>query len=154
MSDWNHGDHRIRLGDSSGAFGEQHRAVTLVPAKRLDSLIDVDTLRRPLVVKIVTQGGEAHVLKGGAKLVSSTDLLSLEFCPYLVRRAGQHEDTLIDFVEKYFVAGYVGNWHVSADQLNLLQIDEIVAQLRAFSKSLHTTVHIDRLLTRDRRFPK
>ena len=152
ISDWNHGDHRVRLVDTKGAFGEQHRMVTKVAARRLDEMVDIESLRRPLFVKIDTQGGEAHVLKGGEAVISSADLLSLEFCPYLLRRAGQHEDTLIDFVERHFIAGYIDNWHVHSERPRLIEIDELVATLRNFSKSVKNTRHLDLLLVRDRAF--
>jgi FkbM family methyltransferase len=154
ISDWNHGDHRVRLVDTKGAFGEQHRAVTKVTARRLDEMVDIESIRRPLFVKIDTQGGEAHVLKGGGAVISSADLLSLEFCPYLVRRAGQHEDTLIDFVERHFVAGYIDNWHVHSERPRLIEINDLVARLRSFSKSVATTQHLDLLLVRDRNFAR
>jgi FkbM family methyltransferase len=152
VSDWNHGDHRVRMVDTDGAFGEQHRVVTTVAARRLDSVVDIENIRRPLFVKIDTQGGEAHVLKGGDAVVSSADLLSLEFCPYLVRRMGQHESLLIDFVERHFVAGYIGNWHVHSENDRLLEVDELVRVLRDFSRSVNTTQHLDLLLVRDRKF--
>lgn len=152
ISDWNHGDHRVRVVDTDGAFGEQHRAVTTVAARRLDSVVDVHNIRRPLFVKIDTQGGEAHVLKGGDTVVSSADLLSLEFCPYLVRRTGQHESVLIDFVERHFVAGYIGNWHDHSADNRLLEIGELVKLLRDFSRTVNTTQHLDLLLVRDRKF--
>jgi FkbM family methyltransferase len=154
ISDWNHGDHRVRLVDTKGAFGEQHRMVTKVAARRLDETVDLESLRRPLFVKIDTQGGEAHVLKGGAAVVSSADLLSLEFCPYLVRRAGERENTLIDFVERHFVAGFIDNWHVHSKRPRLLEIKELVETLRDFSKSVTTTQHLDLLLFRDRNFAR
>jgi FkbM family methyltransferase len=142
VSDWNHGDHRVRLVDEKGAFGEQHRRVTTVEARRLDNMVNVNDVRRPLFVKIDTQGGEAHALKGGETVVASADLLSLEFCPYLIRRAGQSEDTLIDFVEQHFVAGYIGNWHAHSEKYHLVEIDELVATLRGFSSSVNTTQHL------------
>jgi FkbM family methyltransferase len=152
ISDWNHGDHRVRVVDTKGAFGEQHRAVKAITARRLDDMVDATKVPRPLFVKIDTQGGEAHVLMGGNSIVSSADLLSLEFCPYLVRRAGQHEDLLIDFVEKHFVAGYIDNWHVHSGRPRLIEVEEIVKTLRNFSKSVTTTQHLDLLLVRDRKY--
>lgn len=152
ISDWNHGDHRVRNVDTSGAFGEQHRIVTTVAARPLDSVVDIQNIRRPLFVKIDTQGCEAHALLGGNTVVSSADLLSLEFCPYLVRRMGQHESLLIDFIERHFVAGYIGNWHDHSQNDRLLAIDELVKLLRDFSRSVKTTQHLDLLLVRDRKF--
>jgi FkbM family methyltransferase len=152
ISDWNHGDHRVRMVDSKGAFGEEHRVVTTVAARRLDNVVDTKVIRRPLFVKIDTQGGEAHALKGGESVISSADLLSLEFCPYLLRRAGQHEQVLIDFVERHFAAGYIGNWHSHSERHRLLKIDELVLTLRSFSRTINTTEHLDLLLVRDRKF--
>jgi hypothetical protein len=76
----------------------------------------------------------------------------LEFCPYLLRRAGQHEDTLIEFVERHFVAGYIDNWHVHSERPRLIEIKDLASTLRDFSKSVKTTQHLDLLLVRDMAF--
>src|SRR5437763_8198780 len=89
LSDWNHGDHRVRVTNEKGAFGEQDRSTSIIHAQRLDDAINISQLRRPLAIKIDTQGAEVNILKGGMRVVSQADLLSLEFCPYLVRRMGE-----------------------------------------------------------------
>jgi FkbM family methyltransferase len=150
VSDWNFGDHRVRVGSGeAGAFGEQHRKVVKIKAQRLDDVLDLATLQRPLAVKIDTQGAEAQILRGGTRIVSSADLLSLEFCPYLVRRMGESEDTLIDFVAAHFKSGMIANWHKQESPGEWLKIDDLVKRLRDFSASANTTQHLDLLLTRD-----
>jgi FkbM family methyltransferase len=119
ISDWNFGDHRVGRADSKGAFGEQNRAVTSVPARRLDDIVDLTTLRLPRAVKIDTQGAEVNVLNGGRRVIAAAGLPSLEFCPCLVRRMGEHEQTLIEFIGKEFEAGCIGNWHAHQDGIRL-----------------------------------
>lgn len=149
ISQWNHGDHRVRVGGGkSGAFGEQHRNVTTVRACRLDDLVAIDTVRRPLVVKIDTQGAEVHVVRGGSSLVGQADLLSLEFCPYLVRRMGAHEAELIDFVHAHYREGLISNWHHHDESGEWLPIEKLVGRLREFSEKTLTTQHLDLLLRR------
>jgi|KBSSwiStaDraftv2_1062776.scaffolds.fasta_scaffold275298_2 FkbM family methyltransferase len=149
LSDWNHGDHRIRMTDSKGAFGEQGRTTRSVRAQRLDDVLDVGKLRRPLAIKIDTQGAEVNILKGGTKVISAADLLSLEFCPYLVRRMGEHESVLIDFIEKHFAVGCIENWHAHGRPPQFTSVGELVTTLREFSQSVQSTKHLDLLLSKD-----
>jgi len=149
LSDWNHGDHRVRKVSSAGAFGEQNRAITKVPGRRLDDIVDAVTLRQPLAIKIDTQGAEANILRGGATVISAAGLLSMEFCPYLLRRMGEREDTLIEFVEKNFAFGCVSNWHRHGSTYEFLKMDELVDRLKAFSRSVQTTQHLDLIVTKD-----
>ena len=149
LSDWNHGDHRVHTSNAKGAFGEQHRTVTNVPCRKLDDVINLSTVTmRPLVVKIDTQGAEAHVIRGGSKLIAAADVLSLEFCPYLVRRMGEHEQSLIDFAATHFNHGVIGNWHRDATIPALLPIKEVAQQLSAASSAMRSTAHLDVLLTK------
>ena len=149
LSDWNHGDHRVRKVDTEGAFGEQNRSVTSVLGRCLDDLVDAASLRHPLAVKVDTQGAEANILRGGSSIISTAGLLSMEFCPYLLRRMGEREESLIEFVEKNFRYGCISNWHRHGSAFEFLKMDELVCRLKEFSRTVHTTQHLDLIVTKD-----
>lgn len=149
MSDWNYGDHRIRSehDHSTDAFGEKHRKTITVTASRLDDVLDLASLRAPLVVKIDTQGAEVNILRGGGGVIRMAGLLSLEFCPYLIRRFGEDENELIDFIACHFSNGAISNWHQRDHQpLQMRPIAEVVEELQHFSRTTTTTKHLDLLL--------
>lgn len=86
----NPGDHRVRVTDVDGAFGEASRATIMVDARRLDSLgipLDEHTL-----TCVDVQSHEWNVLAGAPGLVGP---ITLEFWPYGLARAGTL-DSLID----------------------------------------------------------
>ena len=89
----NMGDHRIRVGsagDSPGRMAEDQRETIEVPARSIDSLVaagEVD-LSRVGLAWIDTQGHEAHVLDGAARLAEARVPAYIEYWPYALRRAG------------------------------------------------------------------
>jgi FkbM family methyltransferase len=109
LSEENCGDHRLRLNGDGGVFGEQHRQTIEVQAERLDRCIDLDLLPRPIVVKVDTQGAEAHVVAGGQETLAAADLLIMEFWPYGLARMGGDVDAIIDFITASFRAGTLVN---------------------------------------------
>ena len=157
MSDWNYGDHRVRRagGELKGAFGEQHRKVITVQAGRLDEIVDTKSLQRPIAAKIDAQGAEVHILNGGKEVLSSVDLMLLEFCPYLIRRMGADEVELIDFIEEHFSYGFIvchSNFSYRSDDISYSRfapIDEICNRLRSFSRSVKTPAHLDLVILKN-----
>jgi FkbM family methyltransferase len=91
----NPGDHRVRTRPAQpGQFGESARATCVVPGRRLDALInsgDVAVDASTLVCMDV-QGHEGHVLAGGGKLLEARVVITFEFWPYALRRAGRLEE--------------------------------------------------------------
>lgn len=101
----NIGDHRLRregVPSSPGLFDEEERQVLTVPVRRLDDVVDLDSLARPLVVKVDVQGGEGLVLRGGPDVIAAADLLVLEFWPYALRRLGCDPLLLLDDLASAF----------------------------------------------------
>ena len=86
LSNYNLGDHRVRVDDTNVAKAET-RQVIRVQAVPLDSL-DLVRADRALGVKIDTQGAEPFVIAGGRKTLSSAQLLVLEWWPYMITRMG------------------------------------------------------------------
>ncbi|MHB1688292.1 MAG: FkbM family methyltransferase [Ignavibacteriaceae bacterium] len=56
----------------------QHQRSVLVDVKRLESLFESKTIKRPLLLKIDTQGFEKEVIKGAGTFLSQVDYLLLE----------------------------------------------------------------------------
>jgi FkbM family methyltransferase len=84
----NFGDHRIRVNNNDGLYGESRREVIEVATKRLDDAVNLVDLRRPIVIKIDTQGAEPFVFAGGTRTLAAADLMVLEVWPYGARRLG------------------------------------------------------------------
>ena len=81
---------------------EQTRDTIHVQADRLDAVLE--RLRRPLGVKIDTQGAEPFVIAGGASVLAAADVLSLEFWPYSMLRMGDIGQ-LTSFLAHHFREG-------------------------------------------------
>jgi FkbM family methyltransferase len=103
MSPRHSGDHRLRLNKDGGAMKEQTRETIHVQANRLDAVIP--HVRRPLGVKIDTQGAEPFVIAGGASVLAEADVLSLEFWPYSMLRMGGKIGQLTGFLAANFREG-------------------------------------------------
>lgn len=96
----NHGDHRIRLRAGEGQLREQDRKVIEIEALPLDDLLQAPD--GPLAIKVDTQGAEPFVVKGGRRLLSSAELLILEFWPYAMARMGGDPEDVIQLLERDF----------------------------------------------------
>jgi FkbM family methyltransferase len=99
LSPSNSGDHRVR--GSALLEGEAERALIEVPADRLDDLVRVEDLPRPIVAKLDTQGAEVQVLRGAERSLPHIDHLICEFWPYGLRRMGDSADELIEFFRDF-----------------------------------------------------
>jgi FkbM family methyltransferase len=85
LSGYNYGDHRMHRSRANGAFSEQDRSVIQVNTARLDDLIS-SSIKRPLAIKIDTQGAEPFVIAGARRIIAQTDFLVLELWPYGINR--------------------------------------------------------------------
>ena len=94
LSPTNYGDHRVR--GSVHLEGDAERTRIQVPAGRLDDLVRVEELPRPIVAKLDTQGEELQVLRGAARSLPHIDHLLCEFWPYGLRRMGDSAQDLIE----------------------------------------------------------
>lgn len=87
LSHDNAGDHRLTPEAVSAAGGRPDRVT--VTAAPLDALLDVDALPEPVVMKVDTQGAEAHVLAGAPRLLARVSHLVLEYWPLGLARLGR-----------------------------------------------------------------
>jgi FkbM family methyltransferase len=101
LAEGNFGDHRLRVVEAApGAREQENRRTIVVSAVRLDDFMEV--AHSPLAVKIDTQGAEPYVIEGGERLLSTSDLLIMEFSPYHIKHLGGDAKILIEFIKKNF----------------------------------------------------
>jgi hypothetical protein len=100
LSPDNLGNHRIRLKDEAGRLGEQFRKTIVIEAVRLDDVVEVT--RKPLAVKIDTEGAESFVIEGGQRLLSETQLFFTEIWPYGIARMGGDIDRVAKLIKNNF----------------------------------------------------
>jgi FkbM family methyltransferase len=100
LSPDNLGNHRIRLKEEAGALSEQFRKTIVVEAVRLDDVVEVK--RKPLAVKIDTEGAESFVLEGGPRLLSEAQLFFTEIWPYGIARMGGNVERVARLIKDNF----------------------------------------------------
>ncbi|CAN5685132.1 hypothetical protein BH09PLA1_BH09PLA1_24750 [soil metagenome] len=89
----NSGDGRVRVDAARGApelLRESLREEVRVQAITFDEVLERGTVRLDDIglVWMDTQGHEGHVLRGASKLTRSSIPVLMEYCPYLLKRAG------------------------------------------------------------------
>src|SRR4029453_9829117 len=85
LAETNSGDHRVRNGqpkEPSQHFHENDRKTIVVPGRRLDQVLSLSDLKKPIAAKIDTHGCEYHVYKGVRSIFREASLLVLEYWPY------------------------------------------------------------------------
>lgn len=94
------GDHRVRVTEAPGRFAEDTWEVTMVPARKLDSVVDQGHIDpdTPSLLWIDAQGHEAQILSGAKRLWHVPTVV--ELWPYGLRRAAGL-DLFIDLVATY-----------------------------------------------------
>lgn len=107
LSDRNMGDHRVRVASQLGVFDEQKRLVIRVQAEPLDRIVDRRSIRGPLAAKVIAQGAEAHIIKGGRAVLADAEVMVIEFYPYAMARLNADLFSLIDFMEEHFAEAAV-----------------------------------------------
>jgi FkbM family methyltransferase len=129
LSKSNFGDHRIHITETNGSRAADHKTI-LVDADRLDDAIDLRTLKRPLAIKIDTQGAEPSIFAGGAKTIAESELLALEFAPSLIRGIGGDVQAEFSILEAHFREGHMSMGDAGDAPIKWRPIAEIVAEMR------------------------
>ncbi|MEJ7784689.1 MAG: FkbM family methyltransferase [Solirubrobacteraceae bacterium] len=80
----------MRVGAGAPAFSTSSDATVQVPSRRLDSLIEADSVDLDEIglVWIDVQGHEGHVLAGASTLLAAQLPIVCDYWPYGLRRAG------------------------------------------------------------------
>jgi len=123
LSPNNFGDHRVRITDAPGDWGENKRLTVEVPGIRLDDLLRAHDV--PIddvgLLWLDTQGHEGHVLDSAPELLASNVPVVTEFWPYGLRRS-DGIDLFSDIVAGSFetIIDVRSGESVSADKLQLL----------------------------------
>jgi FkbM family methyltransferase len=115
-----------------------------VKGERLDAVLGVDTLQKPLAIKMDAEGAEWHVYRGGRAIFAAADLLVTEFWPDAIRNMGGDPIDLIDMIEHDFSSGRV----LGSDEQfpgARQSMKELGRQLREVAT---TSEHVDLLVTR------
>jgi FkbM family methyltransferase len=156
----NHGDHRVRLSNDAASrqseqFGESARTTVAVAAAALDEVLEGSPLQAPVIVKIDTQGAEAHIVKGAASILRRTDVLVMEFWPYGMRRMGGPVADLLDALESQFSRGRIlaeRDWTAAATTItaeSFRPIAAVIADLRKLDEDTNSVEQVDLVLCRD-----
>lgn len=147
VSETNHGDNRIRRqgGDvAPGRYNEQFRKTVDVPAVRLDDLIALASMRRPLAIKMDIQGSEPAVFRGAPRLIEATDILLMEFWPYGMRRLGHDPEEFLRTIQASFGSGAIVG-EAGGGAPDRLEIGSFISTLRSRS-AVTETGHLDVVL--------
>jgi FkbM family methyltransferase len=142
LSPENFGDHRVRNLEprgSSEVFRENERRTISVSAQPLDRLLDVDGMRRPLIVKVDTQGAEQHVYSGGRRTLANADMLILEFWPYGIQRMGGDTELLLRWLEGDFRWGCFLRVRTLPAPEEFVEIHQLTAEMRTLAKRKEIT---------------
>ena len=75
-----------------------------VRAERLDDVLEVNELPRPIAAKIASRGAELRVLAGGAAVLGAAEAIALEFDPALIREFDDDIATSTDFLVRHFTS--------------------------------------------------
>lgn len=120
----NQGDHRIHHSSGDGLYHESSRPIVKVRSISLDDMFDTKAMTRPIVIKIDTQGAEARIFAGGARTIANADMVSFEFMPYLLDRAGGDFQVLLKVIKDNFAEGAIttGDQHRSGEWQPIAEI--------------------------------
>lgn len=105
LSEDNMGDHRVRPQSASDLHGnnqnEKSGPIVQINARKLDSVLNVEDLVKPIVIKIDTQGAEVRVLAGATNLLKEVDYLIVEYWPYGLKRMGDTTEAFSNIIEQF-----------------------------------------------------
>jgi FkbM family methyltransferase len=130
LSEGNSGDHKIQMAETNGLHGGLAQRTIFVNAERLDDVLDLSRLKRPIVIKIDTQGAEPNIFAGGAETIAAAELLALEFAPSLIRRMGGDVEAEFSILETHFREGHISMGDAEGSPINWRPIAAIVGEMR------------------------
>jgi FkbM family methyltransferase len=131
LSENNMGDHRLRLqsiSDSQSINSHAKSPATVkINARKLDSVLNVGDLIKPLVLKVDTQGAEVRVLSGGTNLLKEVDYLIIEYWPYGLQRMGDTTEAFFNIIKQFPFGATYDDETLSIPKLS--PITELIAHI-------------------------
>ena len=149
----NSGDHRVRYGQpktSSKHFHERDRRTIVVPGRRLDEVLSVSALKKPIAAKIDTQGCEYHVYKGGRHIFREVSLLVLEYWPYGINRMDGNIHELLSMLREDFPYARLLKDHEPFSYSDLATFEEIAGTLDSLARRADEMEWRDLILTKEK----
>lgn len=110
LSARNSGDHRIRLEQPAKVvpgYDQEKHSITQVRAEKLDDMLDVDQLPKPVVLKVDIQGAEVHFCQGATRFLQGVDYLVIECSPYCLSFFGDQFDNFLAIIGQFPFAAVV-----------------------------------------------
>lgn len=120
----NWGDHRVRRAPGI-EMDERQDAVIRVDGKRLDDVLAGVELRRPVLLKVDTQGADVQVLRGASAILDRVDFAVCEFWPYGLRRMGETCEAFYEAISPFPFGAIIGE-----EPLSLTPLADVVSKLR------------------------
>lgn len=131
LSPNNFGDNRVRRGGGGSAMMQESQWTTVaVPARRLDEY--ASQIKRPVALKMDTQGAEPFVVAGGQQVCAMADLVICEFWPYNMNRMKANPTVVAEYLAGFSsVTIYEGE---SDDVIAVLPGSELPEYLRKYEE--------------------
>lgn len=95
--------HKASTADSSAFMVNNYTATTDIPAARLDDVVDISELTRPIIIKVEAEGAEPEVLEGAARFLSAVDYVTVD-CGH--ERGPQQDHTFVEVHGALSAAGF------------------------------------------------
>lgn len=149
LSENNMGDHRVRRpsipNPRSNYFNEETRPTVKIQARRLDGVLKVQDLVKPVILKVDTQGAEVQVFSGAQKFLAGVDYLIVEYWPYGLQRMGDTTESFFNIIKQFSWASIFDDNIFSVPKL--LPINEFLAYFDSWQDKTRKD-HQDMFLSR------
>lgn len=101
----NFGDYRLAIGESPEAKDWE---TVKVQTDTLDNLLSAASLRKPIIVKLDTQGAEPFILRGGKSVIAAADIVLTELDPHMIIEMGNDPMEFFDSLNAAFPSAMAG----------------------------------------------
>jgi FkbM family methyltransferase len=95
----NFGDYRLAVGESPETNNWE---TAKVQTDTLDNLLSVSALRKPIIIKMDTQGAEPFIWRGGKSVIAAADVVLTELDPHMITNMGNDPIEFFDSLHAVF----------------------------------------------------
>ena len=146
----NSGDNRLKPGQSPRSEGIGEDLGVQVTALPLDSLVDPESLPRPIVMKMDTQGAEVRVLEGAQRVLSKVDYLISEYWPRGLLMMGDSAERFWTLIKEFPFGAVLSQ---TSSEVSLQAVEEMSERLRWVPTDGSDDGFFDILVTRHHTLP-